>query len=768
MNKIGYEYKNFKIGGGGFVTGFVFHPNYPDILYARTDIGGVYRFDFENNRWISLIDSVTSVKPNQCYPLSIALDENDKDVLYMACGNDISGELCISRDKGNSFETKPIPCGIHGNCMGRATGERLIKSGGCLFYASRTEGLFRSSDEGESWRSLDINGEKNITFINSVLSNGKITLFAGTSGGENISVRSCERFRGHSLYVSYDNGGNFIKVRQPEADMSVMSGLLGYVAQRSALGIDKKSGKRYFYVTFSQTGADSNPDRYTCDSAEIVSGKIFRYELDESGKIICGSEADVTPEEVNGVGLGGVDFCDGMLVLTEIGEAHSNSIYISFDNGKSWKTILYNLSIGKVNFNIPYMKPEYNGGRLLVHWMSDIKINPFNHDMAVFNTGTGVFATYNLSDSKHGKTVIWEPLCEGMEETVHLNVYSPPKGEVRCIDIVGDLGGFAFRKLDEIPENSFSNDEGDRYITCLNADFTDENPEIVVATPRGNWTGHTKGGIIISHDQCRTWRRLCYPYGLNDKIDRLCDEIQKPNVNSGWTAVSADGKRIVWAIAQGHIFLTDCIVYTDDEGETWNRSEFIGKSDYTENPVPVHLFADRVNPDIFMAVNKESKMFISTDKARTFYECSPNRMFKIQTNDKMQDKNDFEVRAEPGKEKTLWVSFGKAGIWRLEFDDKAKTVDCIHITKPGDFTLGIGFGKPKDDGNVPTIFTSGVIMGHYGFWRSCDYGKTFDLISSDNQHFGTVISISGDPREFGRIYIATGSRGLICGNEKKR
>src|SRR5690554_3758397 len=94
---------------------------------------------------------------------------------------------------------------------------------------------------------------------------------------------------------------------------------------------------------------------------------------------------------------------------------------------------------------VPYMKPQYNGNESLIHWLSDIKIDPFDPNRAVFNTGTGVFMTENLQDGKLlGKKVVWSPSCKGIEETVHLNIYSPPGGEVKLIDIIGDLGGFAF------------------------------------------------------------------------------------------------------------------------------------------------------------------------------------------------------------------------------------------------------------------------------------------------------------------------------------
>ena len=73
MEEISYQYGNLPIPGGGYVTGLLYHPTERDLLYARTDIGGTYRFDPEKQRWISLIPHVTQEDLSETYPISIAL-----------------------------------------------------------------------------------------------------------------------------------------------------------------------------------------------------------------------------------------------------------------------------------------------------------------------------------------------------------------------------------------------------------------------------------------------------------------------------------------------------------------------------------------------------------------------------------------------------------------------------------------------------------------------------------------------------------------------
>ena len=47
-----YVWHNVRVGGGGFIPGVVFSPVEPGLAYARSDMGGAYRFDAARDRWI--------------------------------------------------------------------------------------------------------------------------------------------------------------------------------------------------------------------------------------------------------------------------------------------------------------------------------------------------------------------------------------------------------------------------------------------------------------------------------------------------------------------------------------------------------------------------------------------------------------------------------------------------------------------------------------------------------------------------------------------
>ena len=71
-------------------------------------------------------------------------------------------------------------------------------------------------------------------------------------------------------------------------------------------------------------------------------------------------------------------------------------IFISYNNGENYRFITDH-DFKRYDIHDSYLKPEYNGNRIPLHWMSNLQISPFNPDFAVFNTGTGIFSLDNLS-----------------------------------------------------------------------------------------------------------------------------------------------------------------------------------------------------------------------------------------------------------------------------------------------------------------------------------------------------------------------------------
>lgn len=777
MREVTYNYKNLQIPGGGYVTGFLFHPTEKNILYIRTDIGGSYQYDYAANRWHSLTESVTMADLRETFPIALCVDAKKPGRLLIASGinqEDKKGKLSVSEDYGQSFYHLEMPCFAHGNLNGRGTGERMImdpaKEEG-IYFASQREGLWYSPDLGRTWERRKTGEEAYMTFVWASPS-GK-TVVAGTAGvntGTNM-------MRGHSLYVSYDFGQNFTKLMMPESIRIEGSKWSGYVAHRYDYD------GTYLYITLVNTGdrAYVTEMGYSCDCGNVLGGRILRYSFDET-EVITGY-CDITPvcfwnkegayevdkDSIYGFGFGGIGSCrtkPGLLAASTLCRDEGDMLFVSFDYGEHWEAALYDLSVGNLQFETPYMKPCYNGGESLIHWLSDVKFNPFDADEVWFNSGTGVFKSKKFTSSERS----FMDCCKGIEETVHLNVYGMPAGPVQALDIVGDLGGFAFKDLSKPCENSFADKDGNRYITSINADFSDMIPQTVVVTPRGNWKGKTKGGLIISQDYGQSFDRIPLPFGISDYLDERFRQIECPNVNSGWVALNSTADTIVYGVAEGIDLYMKGIIVSNDLGKNFHKSVIIDEngSDISYSDIHMKIFSDRTNPDVFYGFTDGFGMYISTDRGNCFH---PLKVTGIPRNTivfgLIDCANKTEIRGEAGKEGIFYIAAYEYGLWKLSVDIAKKCVCAVRLTKDGERVFAMGLGVLRENGDYlrenKAVYICGEIEGGYGFFRSQDDGKSWVKMNNETQHFGDINSIDGDCRCFGRFYIATGSFGLKYG-----
>jgi xyloglucan-specific exo-beta-1,4-glucanase len=57
------------------------------------------------------------------------------------------------------------------------------------------------------------------------------------------------------------------------------------------------------------------------------------------------------------------------------------------------------------------------------------------------------------------------------------------------------------------------------------------------------------------------------------------------------------------------------------------------------------------------------------------------------------------------------------------------------------------------------------VRGVRGIFRSDDKGRTWTRVNDDDHQYAwTGAAITGDPRVYGRVYVATNGRGVIVGD----
>ena len=81
-----YTWDNVAIGGGGFVSGIITSKTKQGLIYARTDVGGAYRWDADNSKWIPLLDWTSEDQVGYQGVESLATDPVEPNKVYMLVG----------------------------------------------------------------------------------------------------------------------------------------------------------------------------------------------------------------------------------------------------------------------------------------------------------------------------------------------------------------------------------------------------------------------------------------------------------------------------------------------------------------------------------------------------------------------------------------------------------------------------------------------------------------------------------------------------------
>jgi xyloglucan-specific exo-beta-1,4-glucanase len=733
---------NVKMGGGGYVPGVVYHPTVRDLRYARTDVMGVYRWDQSLLRWTGLTDGFGRPDGGHQGAESMAVDPTDAGKVYMTTQMAVqsgNGRFYYSSDQGNTWSYVTLPFPVGSNNQGRAIGERLMVDPNVpstMFYASRSAGLWQSTNSGLNW--TQVTSLSSYVMTNTDLANANnwnpigvefvlfdvsvpTTGFTATgSPTQTLYVGVAPDYQAlagltHHLYKSTDGGATWTGIPVPAAVTAAIASNQLHIPHlaRAADGM--------LYVPFASSSGpgSSHPSAlYKFDGGTTWT------------KLIASGEGTYFG------GIGGVSV-HGSGATTKVavgvsgtwGDAAWVQIAMrSSDGGTTWQEFGRS---GDLNGTLNYHDVSGYWG-----WVDDLDIDPFDPEHISYVTGGGVFST---RDAFAAPLPHWTFDVEGIEEMVNLAMATPPPGAQYVLASAhGDTGLFVHTSLTTTatrsPPLGFGNGTG--------IDMAWNDPAFIVGV--GSFGGTSQGAY--STDSGATWT--------------IFPSVPPVANNAGDTsrvAVTADGSTVIWAI-EGQV-----PYYSSDRGVSWTA---------TNLPAPpaswrssYHLAADRRNPLKVYAFKHGGNWWDAPNSARFYTSTDGGRTFIASSQTWNPNGNSVTgLAVNPFAEGDVWLADAN-NLWHSLDSGATWTRLTAMATVGAEFTnlhgaIKVALGAPAPGSNYSAaVYFIGTINGTDAVYRSDDGGVSWIRIDDDAHRYGGVGGIVADTVVYGRVFLA--GRGMV-------
>ena len=748
-----YSWQNVKIGGGGgFIPGIIYNESEKNLLYIRTDMGGMYRYDYATKKNIPLTDFVAPEDWNWLGAESFATDPVEPNICYLMAGTytndwtDHMAALYRSTDYGDSWTRYDMPFKSGGNMPGRSVGERLMidpHDNTVLYFGARSgNGLWKSTDSGKTWNKIEsfpVTGtyiqDPEYAYTADPIGIGWVAF--DTQSSE--MGAACKRLfvgamqaEGDNIYESTDGGETWTAVAgQPTNAI--------YEASNSTEGVHIMPHHGVLRDSFLVLPYNDKCGPYDGGYGEVWKYNIYTkewfditphmHEKDEA----WGTDVLQTEDAYFGYGGCAVDAQNPNRIMVSVLNSYwpDAMLFFSEDGGASWYRSFYWTSYPSAVFHYDVNIGDFiwlNWGTTTsrfpdvvqpkLGWMiGDLEINPFNSEEMLYGTGATLYGTSNLSDFTDTTTTMhitsWG---DGIEECAVLSLCVPPTGDVKVVTGVGDIGGFTHTDVDT-PTQMWTTPVFSR---GSSVDYAELDPVKVVRVGTCSPAQYEDTcNIASSGDGGLTWNKR-YESCMKAK--------------NGSVAISAKGNYTLWS--------------TEDQG-VWGGADY-GMKQISAIPSGSYVCSDRVNDSVFYIYSEGQFMTFNTESGT---------ITNTATHDSFPTSSIY-IKAVPGFEGHVWLPCNKKGLFVTEDGGKTFSMPCADV----DQCDVIGFGKAAEGKTYPTLYMTGAYKGKTGVYRSTDKGATWQRINDDEHQYGSInYAISGDMRTYGICYFGTNGRGVITG-----
>jgi hypothetical protein len=714
--------------GGGYVDGLIYPPTTPNLLYARTDVGGAYRWDQATTKWVPITDGpgFGGGLEGLFHTIeSIALDPTNDQLVYMVAGNSQKdARLYTSTNRGASWTWVTLPF-LAGPDIGRPIGERLRldpTNPSMMFYGSTKAGLWKSWDSGHTWAQVD--GLSTYTTTNAMVGVEQIIFDnAGVGGGNpswNMWVAIAPDYVAaagltSTLYRSYDNGHTWTPAAVPAA-------VAGYYMPSYARATDGN-----YYVVFNKKPGPGG------------AGPGYLYKFSGTSGVWT-LLSTITTGGYGGVSVYGGDATTriALAVAGSWNDYPGQKITQVSDNaGITWR-------------EIESQMPHSNPGDGYQGWTDDIEIDPNNRDHILKLGGAGILATTNASSA----TVNWSTKVNGIEETATLAIATPPPGATyKLINSAGDVGPWVHTDLATKPNKGPNTGRSNGN----SADMSWSDPQYIALT--GKTHGDNTGYGYWSGDGGNTWAQFAtLPPGAATKTHESSNIAVTKRNNAIWAPLDTVPS------------------YTSNNGASWTATNLPALPETPGFPRAYRLAADRKNPNKVYAYDSGGaayahpggRVYVSTDGGHHFTLSQG----AVSANLRADAYFVTSMVVSPNVEGDIWLSDGNAVYHSVDSGATWTKLNTFasHYTGTNWWadTQGVSaltLGKAAAGAPYSAaVYVSGVINGQWAVWVSDNAGSTWTRFNDDAHQFGGVYRLAGDWNTYGRIYAAGGGRGLLYTN----
>jgi xyloglucan-specific exo-beta-1,4-glucanase len=557
QNAAGYKWDVVPFGGAGMVTGVYPSKTESGVVYARTDVGGAYRWDKNNAKWVALMDWVPETEAGMMGVDSMAVDPKNAANIVLLTGINYFNEgktvILRSTNYGQSFTSTDVTAQakVAGKGQGRHSDRLSFDPGSSniLYLGSRANGLLKSTDSGASWtrmNGLNVTTTPNQNGVNMVLPDpGSVTggvaqrLIVGVSRPSTV---------GPNLYRSNDGGQTFTAISGPPGHLMPQHGAF--------------DGQGNLYITYANGAGPGAMEAPLNVSDAMDQGGVWKYNVG------TGSWSNVTPAGWTRAFSGiSIDPGNPQRIITSTmyvwvqqwnNQANGNinggdRVFLTTNGGASWTDVVAN-SV-KATGGIDWILESS------MHGVGTVVFDPFNTQTAWGVSGNGIFKTTNVSASQP----TWTFDVKGLEESVPLGVVSMPGGPL--VTAIGDYDGF---------RNSNTSTYGTRFTPTMGSTFG-----LAMAPGNPNIMARVGNKLQVSWNGSVNWYQAAVTNGANGKValsanggvllhspDNSSTTYRSDNFGASWT--SANNLNIKNAHPVADAYHTNLLyAYDPDNGNFW-------------------------------------------------------------------------------------------------------------------------------------------------------------------------------------------------------